>query len=430
MKLSRYFGDISSIQTFGNSMRPLLYDGDIVSFNKVKFGSLKTNDIVCFKSNNHLITHRVIYKTGTYLITKGDNNPHSDGKIGPEKILGRVASIRRNGQNLNIDDIYLFQSSIYFEEIKRIAITLTKERIDYVILKGLPLHLFLEKKHPRRIYADCDILVVKKDVLRAIKLLKKENYRSLDFSLSDQHKSLKDKVVEESYGKEVNGLYVVFDIHYEAAFMMTQLGSLNFLYSQELLDKFSKSLLDNKRIVEIEGSKFPLLSLEEQIVYLFLHLFHHNFRGAYRYDILVKILDSKFDKDKLIKTISEYQLANFVYSGLELLKKYYSDKKYEEISNLLEVSESVDTYVREKIIKIKIFDDEDRIGGGVSRFLLLFYLSPRPILLRFLTACNKQVIYSIWWVFINRSRQIILQKFPFLRGLPQNEPGIRVLDKK
>lgn len=420
MKLSQYFSDINSIKTFGNSMHPLLYDGDIVVLKKEKFESLRTNDIICFRQNNHLVTHRIIYKTELYVITKGDNNPTSDGKIMPEKILGRVVSIKRDRQIFSIEDIYLFQSSIYFEEVKRIVGILSKEGIDFVILKGLPLHLFLEKKHPRRIYADCDILVAKKDAFRAIKLLRKEDYKSLDFSLSEKHKTLKDKVVEESYGKEINGLPVVFDIHYEAAFMMTQLGNLNFLYSQKLLEVYTKSLLVNKRDLKIEGASFPLLSLEDQIIYLFLHLFHHNFRGAYRYDILVKILDSKFDKNVLVKIITEYQLTNFVYAGLMLLQKNYPNENYSKLLGLLKISRAVEDYIGKNILQIRIFDDEDRVSGGVQRFLLLFYLSPRPILLRLMTVFNKQVLYSLYWVFNKKSRQIILQNFLFSRGLLQS----------
>jgi len=430
MRLNKYFDDIRSIKTFGDSMFPLLQDGDVVELRKADFKNLKTNDIICFRQKNHLVTHRIIYKADLYVIAKGDNNPVSDGKITAERILGKVYAVKRGSQTFTVDDLYLFQSSIYFEEIKRIVMILNKERIDFVILKGLPLHLFLEKKHPRRIYADCDILIAKKDIIKAKKILKEEGYRSLDFSLSKEHKKLKDKVVEESYGKEINGLSVIFDIHYEAAFMMTQLGSLDYLYPQNLLNDFTRSLLNNKRIVDTEGSKFPLLSLEDQIIYLFLHLFHHNFRGAYRYDILVKILDSKFDKYELVKIIAEYQLTNFVYAGLVLLQKYYPDKKYQEIIDLLDVSNIVKKYVKEKIIVTKIFNDEDRVGGGVKRFLLLFYLSPRPILIRFLTIFNKQVIYSIWWVIINKTRQTTLQKSPSMQRIIQKVSKKRMLDKK
>lgn len=407
------------IKAFGNSMQSILHDGDVVYFKKINFSHIKVNDVICFKRRSVIVTHRVIYKKKSYVVTKGDNNPISDGKVMPDNILGRVVSAKRDGQIFNIDDIYLFQSSIYFEEIKKIVRILNEERIDFVILKGLPVHLFLEKKHPRRLYADCDILVAKKDALRVIKLFKKENYGPLDFSLSEKHKTLRDKVVEESYGKTINGLPVVFDIHYEAAFMMTQLGSLNFLYPQKLLMGFTKALLDNKKNVQIEGIPFPLLSLEDQILYLFLHLFHHNFRGTYRYDILVKILDSKFDAYQLAKIVTEYQLTNFVYAGLMLLQKYYPNENYRKLLGLLTVSKTVEKYVVINVLLAKIFDDEDRVGGGVRRFLLLFYLSPRPILLRLMVCLNRQVLYSIYWVFINKSRQIILQNFPFSRGLLQ-----------
>ncbi|MDO8269572.1 MAG: signal peptidase I [Candidatus Levybacteria bacterium] len=409
------------IKTFGDSMFPLLRDGDVVSIKKTIYSQIKVNDIVCFRQKNNLVTHRVVYKTATYIIAKGDNNPFSDGKVRPDKILGRVNAIKRDGQSLNIDDFYLFQSSIYFGEIKRIVGILSKEKNDIVLLKGLPLHLYLEKKHPRRIYADCDILVAKKDASRAKKVLVNEGYKLLDFSLSKEHRKLKEKIVEESYGKEVDGLPVIFDIHYEAAFMMTQLGSLNFLYPQKLLDSFTSHLLDDKRMVTIEKEEFPLLSLEDQIVYLFLHLFHHNFRGGYRYDILVRILDLKYEKNKLIKLIREYQLTNFVYAGLILLQEYYPSKKYKEILDRLSVSQTVKQYVEKKVLPIKIFDDEERVGGGVNRFLLLFYLSPEPFIFRFMTFFNSQVIYSIWWVLSNKIRKITVQHFPFSRGLLQSK---------
>jgi len=407
------------IKTFGYSMMPILQDGDVVSIQKVSLESLRINDIICFRQKNRLVTHRVVYKTKSYVITKGDNNPVSDGKILKNKILGKISAIERKEQKFDIDDLYLFQSSIYFEEIKRVVGMFKKAGIDQVILKGLPLHLFLEKKHQRRIYADCDILVAKKDCFRARNLLKNEGYQKVDFPLSSKHKKLKDKDVEESFVKKISGYTVVFDIHYEAAFMMTQLGKLEYLYPQKLLEDFTKSLLNNKRIVEIGDGKFPLLSLEEQIVYLFLHLFHHNFRGGYRYDILVKILGMPFDKNKLIHIITEYKLTNFVYPGLMLLNEYYPDEKYQKLFGLLTVSKQVRKYVSKKVLPIRIFDGEERIGAGTKRFLLIFNLSPRPILIRYLTILNKQVLYSIYWVLVNKTRLIILQKFPFLRPLLQ-----------
>ncbi len=398
-------------------MWPILHDEDVIYFRKVNFSKIIINDIICFKDKKHLVTHRVIYKSKNFVITKGDNNPVSDGKIKKERILGRIYSVKRGEKKFNIDDPYLFQSSIYFEEIKRVAGLFSRAGINYVILKGLPLHLLLDKKHPRRIYADCDIIIEKKDILRAKKVFRNEGYRRVDVSLSKRHKRIKDKISEESFVKNISNYPIIFDIHSEAAFMMTQLGKLEYLYPQKLLDNFSQSLINNRRIVEIEGTKFPLLSREDQIIYLFLHLFHHNFRGAYRYDILVKLLAKKFDEVALINTINKYKLNNFVYAGLMLLQKYYPNKKYKEMSELMGVLEGIKRFVGQEILTTKIFDDEERIGGGVRRFLLLFYLSPRPIFIRLFTVFNKQVIYSIWWVFLNKIRLIYLPTILLWRAL-------------
>lgn len=419
MRLNAIIKDIRSIKAFGNSMCPMLLEGDIVFLRKVTFSNIDVDDIICFRRGKKLITHKVIFKSKNYVITKGDNNAKSDAKVKISDILGRVYSVKRNGMLFNIDDTYLLQSSIYFDEIKRIVELFNLNRVEHVVLKGLPLHLFLEKKHPRRIYADCDILVAGKDIKKAKKVLKYEGYQSLDFSLSNEHRKLKHNVVEESFAKQINGFPVLFDIHYDANFMMTQLGKLEYLYSQKLLKKYTATLLNNKQGVEIKGVKFWLLSHEDQIIYLFLHLFHHNFKGGYRYDILVKILNSKYDTERLVKIITTYRLQNFIFAGLMLLQKHYPNKKYEEIIRVMDVSSKLKRTIEMKILPTKIFDDEDRIGGGVRRFMLLFYLSPSPITLKIFTFFDKQVLYSVFWVFIAKTRQSILIRFPFSRGLLQ-----------
>ena len=102
-----------------------------------------------------------------------------------------------------------------------------------------------------------------------------------------------------------------------------------------------------------------------------------------------------------------------------LLQKHYPNKKYEEIIRVMEVSSKLKRTIEMKILPTKIFDDEDRIGGGVRRFMLLFYLSPSPITLKIFTFFDKQVLYSVFWVFIAKTRQSILIRFPFSRGLLQ-----------
>ena len=155
----------------GISMLPVLFSEDIVYFNKTYFNRLKNNDVILVKKNHHYFTHRIIYKIKSYLITKGDNNLLSDGKIYPSQVIAKAIKIKRQGKTINIEDLYLFQSTLYFQEVVKIKKALEKENVDFVFLKGLPLHLFFESSHPKRIYADCDVLVDKKDFDKAEKIL-------------------------------------------------------------------------------------------------------------------------------------------------------------------------------------------------------------------------------------------------------------------
>src|SRR3989344_5401953 len=159
-----------TIKTFGNSMLPFLADGDILNIKKITFQKIQINNLITFKYKSKFITHRIIYKNvnnkNAFFITKGDNNPIADYKIYPKQIIGKVESIKRNNRTLNITDLYFFQSTLYFQEIIKTNKILTKNKIDFLILKGLPLHLYYEKKYPNRIYADCDILIDKNQFLK------------------------------------------------------------------------------------------------------------------------------------------------------------------------------------------------------------------------------------------------------------------------
>lgn len=77
------------IKVEGNSMLPFLCDGDIIYLKETSFLKIKTNDLILVRNNNNFLAHRVIYIKDNNLVTKGDNNPRSDGKIYQEQIIGR-----------------------------------------------------------------------------------------------------------------------------------------------------------------------------------------------------------------------------------------------------------------------------------------------------------------------------------------------------
>jgi signal peptidase I len=404
------------LKSQGQSMRPILFDNEIVYFKKTAFSKIKVNDLVVFYQKKKIICHRVIYKTDKYLITKGDNTLSADGKIYPKQILGRVYQIKRNGQFFDPQTLYLIQSTHYFNEIVKIKNEFDRQKINYLFLKGLPLHLYFEGEHPKRLYADCDVLVDKKDLNRAEKILYRFGYQKGDTSFSSLQKKLKDKEVENAYWKTINNFSVVFDLHTEVVFMMTQLGKLDQLYQQRLINQLTEEFLAKKKKIKINDEQFLILHFEFLILYLALHLFHHNFQGSFRFQFFDTVIrKSKLSVkkwQKIEKITAKYQLNNFVFPVFSLAKKYYQTP----IPNFfLKQIQPVNPLTRKLTNKLSLTDiltDEPRIKAGVKRFKNLFFLSPNPLWKKVFVFLNPPVIYSIFFVVFNR----IKRRFLLLRA--------------
>lgn len=395
------------IKTFGNSMLPFFRDGDILQIKKVSFSKIKVDDFVTLKRNGLLITHRVIFKptknNSQYLITKGDHNLYPDGKIYSKDILGTVVGVKRQGKIINPFALYLFQSTLYFQEIIKVKKALEKERIDFVFLKGLPLHLYFEKTHPKRLYFDTDILIQKKKFYKTSKILKKLGYRLADTSLSKIHSKLKGEHEQVSYIKLINGLKIEFDVHFQIISLMEQVGKLDSLYPTEFIEKLSDNYLKNKKIININNEDFPVLSINDLIVYLSFHLFHKNFRGYFRYQFLdILLRNYRADFKKIAREINEYQLKNFIYPVFLLLKKYYYSPVPKKFIKVITPPESTHRFINKNILSIDILESELRVKGGINRFRYLFFLSPIPLLEKSLVIFNIRVLYSLLWVLYKK----------------------------
>ena len=222
-------------------MYPILQNGDIVEYETMSFASLHTHDIVVFyDKKKHLITHRIIYKKENRVVTRGDNNPTSDGVVQKGQILARAVRFKRKGQWHSIEEIYLTQSALYLHEIQQLELALNKNQIPHVFLKGVLISLRYEGTIPKRIYADCDILVKRSDHQKITTV-----FRNLGYTLSGETmlKNKQSNKPEESYYKMVQGIPVVFDIHFEPVFLMTQLGGMGFLYPQNKLKQLGEKII-------------------------------------------------------------------------------------------------------------------------------------------------------------------------------------------
>ncbi|NMB84070.1 signal peptidase I [Candidatus Roizmanbacteria bacterium] len=373
------------VKAEGNSMLPLLKSGDIVYYEKIKFEHIKIDDLVLFYKKDQYFTHRVIYKTKKYLITKGDNNLISDGKIYPDKVMARVVDIKRNGQIFNVENLYLIQSSFYMAELSDLCEKLTDRGIEYAIIKGLPLHLYYEKHHPRRIYADCDFLIRKSQFSDFDRLLKDKGFVMVDGGLLlpvfERIKQAKDDLI---YTKKHGRFDIVLDVHFEPEFTNTRIGNIEAFYPGELLKSLSQKFLSSKKKITINDNDFFILDDDVLIIYLLLHLFNHGFKGTYRINFIDRVIrKNRLGKNgwlKVLAFIEEYRLNNFVGPGFALLKKYYQTpipdfflKKLSTPPGLLKTVSKTNIYINYRA------PDEILKNSLGERFWTLFRFSPQPL---------------------------------------------------
>jgi hypothetical protein len=98
--------DIGELQlpVVGNSMTPMLKEGDIIGIRPSEAESTDRGDIVV-RWNNELITHRVIYALENQIYTKGDSRHWIDPPCVTEDILGKVRFIDRSGYRIDLNDL-------------------------------------------------------------------------------------------------------------------------------------------------------------------------------------------------------------------------------------------------------------------------------------------------------------------------------------
>ncbi len=385
-------------------MYPLLQDGDVLDIRKVKFNAVEINDILCVRKNQATFTHRVIYKKDNYLILKGDTNLVSDGKIYEKNVIGKVAGVIRNGNNLDPEDLYLIQSSIYLKEIIEVKKTFEKKKINYVFLKGLPLHLYYTGTHPRRLYADCDILIDKKMHDKASSLLNKLGFTKINKG----NQFIKSPVEKQeiSFVKYVSGFRVELDIHLEIVFMSSGYGHLNYFYPTQLVNTFTKEILKHKRIISVKKQRFPILDSSYLLVYLMLHLFHHKFRSSWRFEIIDKVLGKeKIDFKKASEIVDKYHYKNFIYPGIILYCKYFDNKFPDWFMKKIKPDEKTLKFITEKITNKDIFNDVNTLSNKKTEYF--FRLSPLPLYRKALVIFDPPFVWAGIIYFANISFQII-----------------------
>ncbi len=392
------------IPTEGVSMLPLFLPGDRLSVKELKFNKLQVNDLVLIKHKNNFFAHRIIYinKKKQLFVTKGDNNLDADGFFKEKNLWGKVYLVKRGKKKINPEFFYLAQSALYFREIKKICRQLEKNHIAYVFLKGLPVHLYFEGAPPRRIYLDCDLLVDETSYTKTLRIFHQLGYSKLDNDLVIKKINIFFDKPAEAYFKFVGKMPVVFDIHKQVVFGMTQISALNNLYPSRLVKSISADFLKRRVKVFINKQALFILSEVNLALYLALHFFHHNYQGVFRLELLRTVLSKLNDRQlqQLTSLIKHYRLSDFVYPVFVLLSKYFVSPQAHILQKKL-LAELVNKNEVFKIIaKANIFNEDKRIVSGIKRFKNLVFLSPLPWWRRLLVFANLKLWLLVLSIFI------------------------------
>jgi len=427
------------LKAIGDSMLPVLHSGDLVYYSAVPFLKLQINDLVVCKHAKIILIHRVIYRTAKYLLTKGDNNLNCDERVFARQVIGRVTRVKRAQQFFTPESLYLIQSAHYLAEIEQINSAFAANKLNFLFLKGLLLHLHYEKLVPRRLYADCDVLIDPEQLKSAIAILKKQGYSRAPKHLSAWQAKFKNYDPELVFCKKLkSGFLVSFDLHQELVFQMTELGRIENFYSMSMLADFTQAALRTKRAVKLDGISYPMLAPDFLIIYLLLHLFHHNYQGAFRYQILKIVLTQEVAKAafswlRLSELIISYRLESFVYPAIVLLQRHYQCKFPSQFLNFLRPKTWLLRVITNNILKqVNHLTSQSRIKEGVRRFGYLFMLSPQSGWQRILVFVQPAVLASVFWVISRKVVSVVqdLLKFPYAKKTKYHPGGDTGLQEK
>jgi hypothetical protein len=92
----RRFGAVR-LRAFGASMWPAIQPGDLLDVQRVTPARLTPGDVVLFERNGRLFVHRVVWRRGRVMQTRGDAHWRADPPLTADDLLGMVTVVSREG---------------------------------------------------------------------------------------------------------------------------------------------------------------------------------------------------------------------------------------------------------------------------------------------------------------------------------------------
>ena len=89
----------------GNSMRPFVKDGDMLSIEPTEATKVQIGDVILFWQEGRVLVHRVVktrIENEGMLMAKGDSHLRPDRPVHPDQVLGKVTSVEREGKRISL----------------------------------------------------------------------------------------------------------------------------------------------------------------------------------------------------------------------------------------------------------------------------------------------------------------------------------------
>jgi signal peptidase I len=103
--VARAFGEVR-LKVTGASMLPAVWPGDLVTVQPSNIAALQPGQIVSYRREQRLITHRIKCIFDGHLIVQGDSVRQCDAPVSASEVVGQVTCILRNGRHISPEQTF------------------------------------------------------------------------------------------------------------------------------------------------------------------------------------------------------------------------------------------------------------------------------------------------------------------------------------
>ena len=131
-----------------------------------------------------------------------------------------------------------------------------------------------------------------------------------------------NKYSQISFVKKVKPYAVIIDVHFAPAIGFTKALRFNELIPS--IAVYGRELFSNAKAVKVGNNRFPILIKEDLLLYLLLHLFHHNFQGIHRMELIANVIgQDKPDMDIVLNRARRYGYEYIIYPSVLVFNKFF-----------------------------------------------------------------------------------------------------------